>query len=111
MLAFDVEDLKVLMAERTFASREQLWWSHISDDTAIYEPLFEFGFMPPAAQFCLPTAFAIASALTLRYFSRASQDRSNGPSGPTRRHRFCKAAQMKMDLRFTDGIVAEFAVS
>lgn len=77
--------------------------------TALHAPLAEFRFFPPAGQFHLPAAFDVLPVKTLHYFSEVSWDRVSCPGGLTRRHRFRKAAQMEMALRFMEGLVLELA--
>lgn len=97
-LAICVEDLRVSIVESAVAAWKQLQLGRIFEDMARYAPLDEFGSIPHATQFYLPTAFAIPPVLTLRYFSEAVHDREGGFGGHTNRHHFCTAAQMEIAL-------------
>lgn len=52
--------------------------------------------------------FAISFRHVRNYFSEAAQD-YNGPNGITLRHRFCVAAEKKVNFRIIKGLAAELA--
>lgn len=104
-LAIDVDDLRVLMAERAVATWMKLRMWQISDGTALHESLDEFGFISAAAQFCLPFAFTKLAVHTLRNFSEMVQHCADGPGEATLRHCFCVMAEIEIAFHVSKDIV------
>lgn len=100
-LAIGSEGMRVLMRERTTATREQICFSQISSGAALHVPLDAFGAILPAAQFGPISFFLIPPICIIRYFAMGVQDRTDGHGGFTLRRRFCAAAWWEISLCVT----------
>lgn len=70
-LAIDVEDMRILMHERTTANWEQLQVSQISFEISLHTLLDDFGVTPPAARRRISSAFAILPMRAICYLAEA----------------------------------------
>lgn len=68
------------------ASREQLYLSRIFNSAALEELLHDFELIPSTIKFCLSVVFAIPPVCTLRYLSKAIEERADCLGFITLRH-------------------------
>lgn len=108
-LSIGAQNMQTLMRKSKTAAWEQLRLAQISSGAALHAPLDVFNAVLPAAQFHLPSAFAIPSNRTTRYFEWAVQDHSNDLDGITFPHRFFNAARWEILPHVIEHLVAEFA--
>lgn len=99
-----------MLAERAAATWEQFRLSGSYDCTVLHANLNELRSIPPAAQICPFTAFAVTPVRTLRYFPGVAQDLAHGPGSFARHHHFSTVVRIEMALRVTEGLVVQFAV-
>lgn len=92
-LAIGAEDMQVLIQTGTATAWKQFWISQLPSGAAYHAPFDEFGAIPQAAYFCLPSAFAISLIRSILYYARAFQDRAGEPSDITLQHRFYTAVR------------------
>lgn len=97
------------MIKKTDSVCEQLRLSQNFDGTVLCASLHEIGFIPLAAQFRLPSGFALFPVRYYRYFYGASQDNADSRSGISLGRRFCTAATIGTVLQIMKGFSAEFA--